>query len=1022
MKNLRNSQIVILGAGSPYKGEEPSALTPLMGGQRVLDWIIDAFSVLDDPEFHYIGGYGIQKIIDLYPEINFEINPRWKTTGSVGSLLKAPLVEGNALFITYSDIVFRRSVVEELNASEVDITIVVDREWKTRYKSRTYKDLESAEKVILSHDDVVSISPAIAIDEASGEFAGLVKFSGNAVAELKNMFSRDYELFMRMTVPELIMHLRAKKFKVRALRIDGDWAELNAPQDLAKFVLGTKAATLRRLKRLVSKCVVDDQYSFTLKEWTEEQLKVLSDIDREFNNRILVVRSSAITEDSWSVSGAGQFTSLLNISQGNQQELIAAISEVIASYGDTDPAHQVLIQEMVQDVTVSGVVFTRTLNHGAPYYVINYDDVSSSTESVTSGSGKKIKTCYLFKGWKKEGIYLDNHQLERTISAVEELEELVGYDCLDIEFAITRDGVIHILQLRPITVEHEYAGALDTEIYDTIRLSAADFTARQTPSPFLKGKRTFYGVMPDWNPAEIIGTKPTVLTYSLYRYLVTDEIWARQRAEYGYRDVQPCPLMYKFCGHPYIDVRASFNSFIPGDIDDRLTEKLIECYLNILQSNPQLHDKIEFDIVFSCLTFDYDKVARERMGGHLDDKEIGLLKAALKEITKQAISRGKRDLEKIGILSDRYDRIIGSDIECLDKAFILLDDVKRFGTLPFAHLARSAFVAVTLLRSLEKRGVLGKYGAAGFINSLSTVTRQFEHDGKAVMKGNMDWSDFVSKYGHLRPGTYSLVSDKYADDPEKYLKPMLKSAKSDDMSEETNILFDDKTRLNITEELVTAGLPMNFDDFHDFLKQSIEGREYAKFMFTRNLSAALDELIGYASHMGLSRNDIENISINDLSEIRNGGGWVDLKKYLGMKIAENKKQYQLAQSIELPPLITSVTDFYYFHLPECHPNFVTQKRVIAEVVKRLDCDGLVDQLRGKIVLIDKADPGFDWLFGYEIGGLITMYGGSNSHMTIRAAEIGLPAAIGVGESFYDNLLNAEVIDMDCAARTMKIIR
>jgi len=32
--------------------------------------------------------------------------------------------------------------------------------------------------------------------------------------------------------------------------------------------------------------------------------------------------------------------------------------------------------------------------------------------------------------------------------------------------------------------------------------------------------------MPDWNPAEIIGIKPKMLALSLYKELITDNIWA----------------------------------------------------------------------------------------------------------------------------------------------------------------------------------------------------------------------------------------------------------------------------------------------------------------------------------------------------------------------------------------------------------------------------------------------------------------------------------------------------------------
>jgi hypothetical protein len=45
-------------------------------------------------------------------------------------------------------------------------------------------------------------------------------------------------------------------------------------------------------------------------------------------------------------------------------------------------------------------------------------------------------------------------------------------------------------------------------------------------------------------------------------------------------------------------------------------------------------------------------------------------------------------------------------------------------------------------------------------------------------------------------------------------------------------------------------------------------------------------------------------------------------------------------------------------------------------------------------------PGFDWLFAYPIAGLITAWGGANSHMAIRAGELDLPAVIGAGEVLY----------------------
>ena len=66
-----------------------------------------------------------------------------------------------------------------------------------------------------------------------------------------------------------------------------------------------------------------------------------------------------------------------------------------------------------------------------------------------------------------------------------------------------------------------------------------------------------------------------------------------------------------------------------------------------------------------------------------------------------------------------------------------------------------------------------------------------------------------------------------------------------------------------------------------------------------------------------------------------------------------------------------------------------------------------------VILLEHADPGFDWIFTHNPTGLITKYGGVASHMSIRCSELGLPAAIGCGEVLYNNISNASKILLDC---------
>ena len=75
-------------------------------------------------------------------------------------------------------------------------------------------------------------------------------------------------------------------------------------------------------------------------------------------------------------------------------------------------------------------------------------------------------------------------------------------------------------------------------------------------------------------------------------------------------------------------------------------------------------------------------------------------------------------------------------------------------------------------------------------------------------------------------------------------------------------------------------------------------------------------------------------------------------------------------------------------------------------------------MKDRIVMIESADPGYDWIFTRDIKGLITKYGGAASHMAIRCAEFNLPAAIGCGEIF-DDFLSGDMILLDCSNKLIR---
>ena len=138
---------------------------------------------------------------------------------------------------------------------------------------------------------------------------------------------------------------------------------------------------------------------------------------------------------------------------------------------------------------------------------------------------------------------------------------------------------------------------------------------------------------------------------------------------------------------------------------------------------------------------------------------------------------------------------------------------------------------------------------------------------------------------------------------------------------------------------------------------------------------------------------------------------------LGRSIEQGKARYEESLHLALPPLISGPEDVWGFEWPTSAPNFITQKQVTASVVT---CEARA-ALEGAIVCIPSADPGFDWLFAYPIAGLITAWGGANSHMAIRAAELELPAVIGAGELNYRRWREASRLHIDCAGRRVEAL-
>jgi len=788
---------------------------------------------------------------------------------------------------------------------------------------------------------------------------------------------------------------------------------------------GTKAETLQRVAPRLRSAIVLDLIYFTVEQWARTRNRCLQRVAARFGSATLAVRSSALAEDGAQGSMAGAFESVLRVSGGYASAVGAAIDRVAAALTG-NPRDQILIQPMLEDVAVSGVIMTHDLVLGAPYYVINFDDETGRTDSVTAGQGVH-KALRVYRNAPPD--FIQSPRVARFLALARELERLCGDVPLDIEFALTRAGTLHLLQVRRIASVQAWHPVTERRVARQLVFVENFVRECGAPRPGLFGRRTILAVMPDWNPAEIIGTNPRPLATSLYRELVTREVWRDARAAMGYRRLPPEELMVVVNSHPYVDVRASFNSFLPEGIGEVQGTVLVDAWLDRLDTHPELHDKVEFEIAHTCLDFEFDRSFRKRYGDLLARGARNDYRERLRSLTGTCL---RADDGGSLALADRLTSELEvmqtapavasaapAGFEALRRAVRLVRDCARMGTFAFAIVARHAFIAEALLRSAVVRGAVSADRLHDFRRSVATVTSGMLHDYDAVCRGQAPRAGFLARYGHLRPGTYDITSRRYDARDDLFaeaLPPMPHVA-----TPGFTLRPAERNALGIL--LADAGLATaNPTQLFAYARRAIAGRERAKFVFTRCLSDALEALAGWGESQGLTRDDLSFVDWPAL-ERTCSDPVIDYADRHFLALAEQGRlRHAEAHAFRLSHIVRDVRDIYVATIHRSEPNFIGTGGASGPVIA-LDAhsSGSVN-LFGGIVCIENADPGFDWVFTRGIVALVTKFGGANSHMAIRCAELDLPAAIGCGEQTYARLVAAGMAELNCATHVLRPTR
>ena len=752
----------------------------------------------------------------------------------------------------------------------------------------------------------------------------------------------------------------------------------------------------------------------------ETKKKIVDDIAVEFkSSHYIIIRSSSLSEDTTLQSLAGAFESILNVNPKDLNLIEDSINKVIDSL-DNNPKNQILIQEMINDVDISGVVMTKVHDDGSPYYVINFDDKSGKTDTVTSGNSIN-KTVYVYNGYRDEDF--ENKSLLMIMKVVKKIESNFKEIPLDIEFTKTNKGEVFVLQARPITTIKNWDLKSNQLVKNRLPFLEKFIEYLLKPKKGVFGRKSLFGIMPDWNPVELIGLTPNPLSLSLYRKLITEKSWRISREMMGYLKLPNIELMVSFFGRPYINVRNSFNSFLPNSLNSEICEKLINEYISKLHKNPHLHDKVEFEVVFTCYEFDIKNKFTNRYPGVLNDNELIEYCNKLKEITKRSINNeidntldySIKLIDKLKFLQKNFNEASIDIYEISEQISFLVDECIQYGTIPFAISARHGFISETLMKSLEELKLISKKRLNEFKKSIKTISSELSNDFYRVSIGELSKSDFLLNYGHLRPNSYDVLSPSYLNRPEIFNGIPKKSKPI------TDFRLTKLELKNISDVLKDHDFNIEANVLFSYFKKSIIQREYQKFIFTKHLSKILNLITHLGEKIGLNVNEISFLTIDDILNISKNPQNQETKSFFQHKIQNSKVEMKVSKSIKLNYLIRSKKDIYIAPLQRSSPNFIGSGRIEKDILFLNSHISSHQNFDDKIICIEGADPGYDWIFSRNIAGLITKFGGVNSHMSIRCSENGIPAAIGCGEQPFNKIIESKRVQLDCNSQKLEPI-
>ena len=233
---------VILAAGRGSRmdslgSDRPKCLVEL-GGKPLIERQIAALRRGGVDEIAVVRGYRAEMI--HFSGLHYFTNERWAETNMVMSLAAAASwLRSGDVIVSYGDIFYRSELVCRLVAAPGQLVITYDRAWRRLWTRRFSDPLADAETFrIDAAGQLLEIGgKTTQIDDIEGQYMGLFKFTPPAWRHVEALLgSLDASVRDRLDITALLRRLLAAEASpIGTLGTDGQWGEIDNPQDVALY-------------------------------------------------------------------------------------------------------------------------------------------------------------------------------------------------------------------------------------------------------------------------------------------------------------------------------------------------------------------------------------------------------------------------------------------------------------------------------------------------------------------------------------------------------------------------------------------------------------------------------------------------------------------------------------------------------------------------------------------------------------------------------------------------------------------